>query len=1092
MPKTQDNSLSRKLTLMNVLVSAVALLLASGGFCAYDLYSFRLALVRNVSMQAQIIGDNTISALVFNDPQSAEKTLSALHANPNLMYAQIYTRDGQPFAGFWRDRAGETRALPIIPAGQTESHWFKDGHLGMARAIVFQGKPTGTVYIRSDLGAMNDRLKTYALIVVAVLLVSLLVALFVGLLINRFMGSLYSKLETGNRFMDLSLDLFCVAGFDGFFKNLNPSFEKTLGFTTKELMAKPYLEFIHPDDRPATVVEKDGLAEGKVTFAFENRYLCKDGSYKWLLWNAVSIAEQEAIYAVARDITERKRAEEALRDSREQLRLLLDSVKDYAIFMLDPSGQVTSWNQGAERIKGYKPDEIMGRHFSCFYPSEDVQSGKPEHQLRIAAAEGRYEEEGWRTRKDGSRFWAEVIITALSDGAGKLRGFSKISRDITERRRAEELLRESDERHRKLFDNNPHPTWVFDRETLRFLAVNAAAVRKYGYSRDEFLAMTLKDIRPAEDVPAMIETVKALGDGTENSGAWRHRLKDGTIIDTENTSYALTFLGRPARVVVAVDITQRKRDEAEKRAYMDSLAATNTELGLRNREVERATQMKSKFLASMSHELRTPLNAIVGFSDLLAEGTSGALNPKQKRFVDHIKQGSAHLLQLINDILDLSKIEAGQLELHSEEFFVKDALPEVLSTIDPLAMTKNIRLQQKLESKSLVKADRVRFKQILYNLLSNAVKFTPKGGQISIECVDDWDFVRVSVTDTGIGIRPEDQGVVFEEFRQVEGDAADTQQGTGLGLAITKRLVEQQGGQISLESELGKGSRFTFTLMAVEPSSEARPIEEPAKSPLITASGRLTPLVLIVDDEVPARELLSSYLEPEYRVAIAASGVEAVKEAERLRPDAITLDVMMPGSDGFETLVELRKNPATADIPVIILSIVDQKQVGFALGAADYLIKPVRKPILLEAIHRHVPVPADEDSSILLVDDDPRALDLLEEALRSAGYEVQSVRSGARALELLANKVVGAILLDLLMPGMDGFQVIRHVRQEPSLKDLPILVMTAKSLSREEIALLRRETQGLLQKDGSWKQQLIAEVGRVTRGHTRAKSAGQS
>ncbi len=964
MPRNQQYSISKKLTLMNVLVSAVALLLASGGFCAYDLYSFRMALVRNVSIQAQIIGDNTVSALLFNDPHSAENTLSALRANPNLMYAQIYARDGQPFARYWRDRAGETRVVPIIPAGQTQSHWFEDGHLGMARSIIFQGKPTGTVYIRSDLGAMNDRLRSYGLIVIAVLFVSLLVALVVGLAINSFMGSLYSKLETGNRFMELSVDMFCVAGFDGFFKNLNPSFEKTLGFTTNELMAKPYIEFIHPDDHPATVVEKDQLQEGKVTFAFENRYLCKDGSYKWLLWNAVSVSEQEAIYAVARDITERKRAEA--------------------------------------------------------------------------------------------------------------------------------LLRESEERHRKLFDNNPHPTWVFDRETLRFLAVNDAAVRKYGYSRDEFLAMTLKDIRPPEDVPALLETVKALGDGNESSSAWRHRLKDGTIIDTENTSYALHFLGRAARVVVAVDVTQRKRDEAEKREFTESLAATNQELGLRNREAERATQMKSKFLASMSHELRTPLNAIVGFSDLLAEGTSGALNTKQKRFVDHIKQGSAHLLQLINDILDLSKIEAGQLELHNEEFLVKDALPEVLSTIGPLAMAKNIRMEQKLESKSLVKADRVRFKQILYNLLSNAVKFTPKGGQISIECVDDWDFVRVSVSDTGIGIRPEDQKVVFEEFRQVEGNAGDTQQGTGLGLAITKRLVEQQGGRISLESQLGKGSRFTFSLMAAVPTSDLRPVEEPARVPVVTPSGRLTPLVLVVDDEVPARELLASYLEPEYRVAMARSGVEAHKEAQRLRPDAITLDVMMPGSDGFETLVALRKDPATADIPVIILSIVDQKQVGFALGAADYLIKPVRKPTLLEAIHRHVPAPADEDSSILLVDDDPRALELLQEALRSAGYEVQSVRSGARALEVLANKVVGAILLDLLMPGMDGFQVIRHVRQEPALMDLPILVMTAKNLSREEIALLNRETQGLLQKDGSWKQQLIAEVGRVTRGRNRAKSAGQS
>jgi PAS domain S-box-containing protein len=800
--------------------------------------------------------------------------------------------------------------------------------------------------------------------VVAVLFVSLLVALVVGLVINGFMGSLYSKLETGNRFMDLSVDMFCVAGFDGFFKNLNPSFEKTLGFTTKELMAKPYMEFIHPNDHPATVVEKDGLKEGKVTFAFENRYLCKDGSYKWLLWNAVSVSEQEAIYAVARDITERKRVEA--------------------------------------------------------------------------------------------------------------------------------LLRESEERHRKLFENNPHPTWVFDRETLRFLAVNAAAVRKYGYSREEFLAMTLKDIRPPEDVPVLLETVRALGEGNESSNTWRHRLKDGTIIDTENTSYALTFLGRAARVVVAVDITQRKLDEAERRKFIDRLAASNQELDLRNREVERATRLKSKFLASMSHELRTPLNAIVGFSDLLADETPGALNAKQKRFVNHIKQGSAHLLQLINDILDLSKIEAGQLELRCEDFQVKDALPEVLSTIRPLAMAKTIQVHHKLEAGRPVYADRVRFKQILYNLLSNAVKFTPKEGRIDIDCVESGNEVCISVTDTGIGIRAEDQAVVFEEFRQVEGNTNTANEGTGLGLAITKRLVERQGGKISLESEPGKGSRFTFTLpIGSRTSSNILPVIETMNPSITLSASREKPLILVVDDEVPARELLASYLESEYQIVMAESGAEAVQKAQQLRPDAITLDVMMPGSDGFETLVELRKNPETVNIPIIIVSVVDQKQVGFALGAADYLIKPIARPVLLETIRKHVLPYADDDAAVLLVDDDPRTLELLGETLRSAGYETQSVRSGARALEVLSSKLVSAVLLDLLMPGMDGFEVIRHVRAQPTLKDLPIFVMTAKTLAQEEITLLSREAQALFQKNGSWQQQLIVEVGRVVQGRKRAKSAGQ-
>src|SRR5581483_7573814 len=472
-------------------------------------------------------------------------------------------------------------------------------------------------------------------------------------------------------------------------------------------------------------------------------------------------------YIRRRDSREQIRADEALRDSEERFRLMVENVKVYAIFMLDPQGRVLSWNEGAERIKGYKAEEIIGRHFSCFYPEDDKQSSKPQKELEIAAVEGRVEDEGWRIRKYGSRFWARVVITAIKDAAGQIRAFSKVTRDMTERKRAEELLHESEERHRKLFDNNPFPTWMYDRETLRFVAVNSAAIRKYGYSREEFLSMTIKDIRPPQDVPALLESVAHVVEGTENVGDWQHRRKDGSVIDVEITSFPFLFSGHPAEVVVAVDVTHRKHVEAEKRKFIESLALANQALELRNREVEQATALKSKFLASMSHELRTPLNAIIGFSGLLREQTAGDLNDKQKRFVQHIKNGADHLLQLINDILDLSKVEAGQLDFCFEDFGIGDAIPEVLSSILPLATAKRIDLAHH-RNVLHVYADRRRFKQVLYNLLSNAIKFTPERGKVCVECEQDGGMIRVSVVDTGIGIRPEDQELVFQEFRQIE------------------------------------------------------------------------------------------------------------------------------------------------------------------------------------------------------------------------------------------------------------------------------------------------------------------------------------
>jgi CheY-like chemotaxis protein len=346
------------------------------------------------------------------------------------------------------------------------------------------------------------------------------------------------------------------------------------------------------------------------------------------------------------------------------------------------------------------------------------------------------------------------------------------------------------------------------------------------------------------------------------------------------------------------------------------------------------------------------------------------------------------------------------------------------------------------------------------------------------------------VTDTGIGIRPEDQSIVFEEFRQVEAGKDSTQEGTGLGLAITKRLVEQQGGKISLYSQPGNGSRFTFTL-PLGNTSEPKPADSPHFLPAQSGATLERPLILIVDDEPSARELIASYLNAEYRTATAESGDEAVNKARELHPDVITLDLSMPGKSGFEALVAFKQSTEIANIPIIIVSIVDQKNLGFALGAADYLIKPIRKPLLLETIRKHVPLQED-DSEILLVDDDPKTLEMLEETLRSAGYETRSVQSGGRALEVLSSKVVSAVLLDLLMPGMDGFEVIRHIREESSLKDLPIFVMTGKNLTVDESALLGHDTQAVLQKNGSWQQQLIVELAGVFQRHKRAKSAGMS
>ena len=769
---------------MNILVTGAALLIAGVAFVGYDRVTFREAMVHNLSIQAQIAGSNSVAALLFNDPQSAENTLSALKAAPNIVSAGIYTPAGHPFATYSRDAAGHVLALPAIPQGQIEGHWFKDGQLVVIRKIVFEGKPASTVYIRSDLQEMNHRLKRYAVIAAFVLAASLIAALLVASIFQR------------------------------------------------------------------------AVAEPIVHLA-------------------------EIVRVVSRD-------------------------KNYCL----------------------------------------------------------------RAAPTGNRDEPDILIHAFNDMLGQIQ-------------QRDEALRDA---HREL--------------------------------------------------------------------------------------------------------------EERVKARTAQLAAANKQLEQQNREVERATQLKSQFLASMSHELRTPLNAIIGFSDLLAEKTADHLTEKQKRFVGHVRNGARHLLQLINDILDLSKIESGLLELRRESFGVSEALPEVLSVIRPLAMAKKIRLEHAQETFS-VYADRVRFKQILYNLLSNALKFTPEGGTVRVEGSTAGNTVCIAIRDTGVGIRPEDQQLIFEEFRQAGETTRGVKEGTGLGLAITKRLVERQGGTIRVTSELGKGSCFTFTLPAGRDARQAEP-EVSTKNVVVAdpkpERGSRKPLVLVVDDEPAARELLASYLEAAgYALTTVASAAEAVEKACQLRPDAITLDILMPGGSGFGTLSELKKRVETAHIPIIVVSVLDQKEVAFTLGAADYLVKPVQKSALLETLRKHLRTTSGPSNNILVVDDDPATLDVVSDTLHSVGYTPHAVSSGKEALELLSKVRMDAILLDLMMPEMDGFEVLRTIKEKPELEEIPVFIVTAKDLTEAESRLLKHQSRALFRKDQSWKADLLAQLRKATVGKPAlAKTVGQS
>ncbi len=516
-------------------------------------------------------------------------------------------------------------------------------------------------------------------------------------------------------------------------------------------------------------------------------------------------------------------------------------------------------------------------------------------------------------------------------------------------------------------------------------------------------------------------------------------------------------------------------------------------------EVE-ADLTKTEFISTVSHELRTPMTSIKGYADLMLIGAAGAVNENQQRFLSVIKSNADRLSILVNDLLDISRIESGRVKLELRPLAVESLLEAAVASLRSKFEEKHLTVQVALPEGDVlrVQADRDRVIQILTNLVSNAYQYTPTGGGVTLSAHEAGEFVQIDVADTGIGISPENQSKVFERFYRVDDPDVNESPGTGLGLAIVKSLVEMHEGHIWLQSEVGKGTTFSFTLRAVKEAQPAiespRPLTvipeasgEPEPAPEMNGEGRH---VLVVEDDKDIAELIGRHLASHgYQVSIAGRAQEALEKARANQPGLITLDIYLPDADGFELLQQLKNDPATHDIPVVIVSVISDQQEGLRLGAVDYLTKPIDPLRLLSSVNRVLQGPG----KVLVVDDDRDTRDLLQIALEQRGFSVILTSSGKRALTLARQEHPHLILLDLKLPGMDGYEVLRRLKSLPETAEIPVVVITG-SLTDEELKqqkLLSLGAARFMTKPFAV-DELVNEIGVLMTNRSRVEPAGLS
>ncbi len=772
-------------------------------------------------------------------------------------------------------------------------------------------------------------------------------------------------------FQKMALDeaaLVTITDAHGVINYVNQHFCDISQYTREELIGKNHhivKSDYHPPEFFADLWQT--IRRGKV-WQGEIKNKRKDGSLHWLDTTIVPFLDEQGkpfqYLAIRIDIDERKRAEENLIKVNTLQQAILDG-SEYAILSTNLEGIIQTYNSGAEKMFGYSPEEVVGKLTPLIlHPefdidvavasiSEELGQPMPRHfsTLMTRVMQGQnISEEHTCIRKDGSTFPAHLSISALRDQQGQVTGFLGITQDISHSKEILEKLR------RQLAAVEASVDGVAILRNNQYIYLNNAHLQIFGYEKaEELLGKEWRIIYEPEEISHIEQDVlPQLGEYKYWRGTNRAKRKDGSIFDQE---LSLTITSDGDLICVCRDISERRQAEIQ-------LQQTNEQLTVANEELAKASQLKSEFLANMSHELRTPLNSILGLSQVLQEQVFGELNSKQQQSMQTIYNSGQHLLELINDILELAKIESGKLELHQENVAVLSLCQNSLSIVKSQATKKNIQLHLIMPDDHLqVSVDERRIRQVLINLLSNAVKFTPDHGMVTLQVMPQYEEKQLllHVVDTGIGISPEDQSKLFQAFVQIDSKLSRRYEGTGLGLVLVKQIVEMHGGTVNLTSELGQGSCFTICLpwQPNERSPEKLVLSaEQTINPVTVVNSSKKPLILLAEDNESNIETIFEYLEIKgYEILLASNGLEAVKLALAHQPQLILMDIQMPEMDGIEATQTIRQDATVCHIPIIALTALtmpEDREKCLQAGANDYLSKPFRLQDLVGKIQKHI------------------------------------------------------------------------------------------------------------------------------------------